>query len=70
MNKLPIHLQRKLCLSDLTKGLQEFCSFQFLLCTIQNNGGEKTILYILRWEFSLFGSVIIYLTYSSKKLIW
>lgn len=43
----------KLCLPDLNKGLQEFCSFQFLLCTIQNNGEENNTLYILRWEFSL-----------------
>ena len=70
MNKLTVHLRTKLCLPDLTKGLQEFFSFQFLLCTIQNNGGENNILYILRWEFSLFGSVIIYLTYISKELIY
>ena len=53
MNKLTVHLWTKLCLPDLNKGLQEFCSFQFLLCTIQNNGGENNTLYILRWEFSL-----------------
>ena len=53
MNKLTVHLWTKLCLPDLNKGLQEFCSFQFLLCTIQNNGGENNTLYILRWEFYL-----------------